>query len=102
MKIEYSEDVDALYVYLQEVEVARSVEPGDGIVVDYDASGAIVGVEILDASDRLNPVDAALMLKDSGRTTPKTNQPRSGPLCPFMPAPRHLLRTTSIRAMRPS
>jgi uncharacterized protein YuzE len=66
MKIEYSEDVDALYVYLQEVEVARSVEPGDGIVVDYDASGAIVGVEILDASDRLNPVDAALMLKDSG------------------------------------
>ncbi len=66
MKIEYSEDVDALYVYLQEVEVARSVEPGDGIIVDYDASGAIVGVEILDASDRLDPATAALMLQDSG------------------------------------
>ena len=66
MKIEYSEDVDALYVYLQEAEVARSVEPGDGIIVDYDAGGTIVGIEILDASDRFDPAAAALMLRDSG------------------------------------
>ena len=66
MKIEYSADVDAVYVYLQEVEVASSVEPADGIVVDFDEDGAIVGVEILDASERFDPADAALLLADSG------------------------------------
>ncbi len=66
MKIEYSADVDALYVYLQEVEVARSEEPADGIVVDLDQNGAVVGIEILDASDRFDDTDATLMLADSG------------------------------------
>ena len=66
MKIEYSADVDALYVYLQEIEVARSEEPANGIVVDFDEDGAIVGIEILDASERFGPADADLMLADSG------------------------------------
>ena len=66
MQIEYSSDIDALYVYLKKVEIARTVEPRDGIAVDYDSSGAIVGVEILDASARLASSDRALMLKDSG------------------------------------
>ena len=66
MKIEYSADVDALYVYLQEVEVARSEEPADGIVVDLDQNGAVVGIEILDASDRFDAAAATLMLADSG------------------------------------
>ena len=66
MKIEYSADVDALYVYLQEVEVARSEEPADGIVVDLDQNGAVVGIEFIDASDRFYAADATLMLADSG------------------------------------
>lgn len=66
MQIEYSTDVDALYVYLQEIEVARSEEPADGIVVDLDQNGAVVGIEILDASDRFDDTDATLMLADSG------------------------------------
>ena len=65
MKIEYSADVDALYVYLQEVEPARSEEPTDGIIVDLDQHGAVVGVEILDASDRFDD-NSTLMLADSG------------------------------------
>ena len=66
MQIEYSSDIDALYVYLKKVDVTRTVEPRAGIAVDYDASGAIVGVEILDASVRFGSADSALMLKDSG------------------------------------
>ena len=66
MQIEYSADVDALYVYLRKVDVACTVEPRDGIAVDYDASGRVVGVEILDASARFGSSDSALMLKDSG------------------------------------
>ena len=66
MHIEYSSHIDALYVYLNKVDVACTFEPRDGIAVDYDASGTIVGVEILDASVRFGPSDSALMLKDSG------------------------------------
>ena len=66
MQIEYGADVDALYVYLRKVAVARTAEPRDGIAVDYDANGRVVGVEILDASARFGSTDSALMLKDSG------------------------------------
>ena len=66
MKIEYSADVDAVYVYFQQVEVARSEEATEGIVVDLDQNGAIVGIEILDASDRFDAAAATLMLADSG------------------------------------
>ena len=66
MQIEYSADVDALYVYLRKVDVARTMEPHEGIAVDYDSSGVIVGVEILDASVRFGSSDSALILKDSG------------------------------------
>ena len=66
MKIEYSADVDALYVYFQEVEVAKSVEPDDGVLVDLDDRGEVVGIEFLDASERFESADAALMLVDSG------------------------------------
>ena len=72
MQIEYSTDVDALYVYLQEIEVARSEEPADGIVVDLDQNGAVVGIEILDASDRFDATDATLMLADSGANYTKS------------------------------
>ena len=53
MKIEYSKDADALYVYFREVEVAKSKEIEEGVVVDLDEKGHIVGIEILDASKRL-------------------------------------------------
>lgn len=53
MKIEYSKEADALYVYFREVEVAKSKEVEEGVVVDLDNEGHIVGIEILDASKRL-------------------------------------------------
>jgi len=53
MKIEYSKDADALYVYFREVAVAKSKEIEEGVVVDFDEDGHIVGIEILDARKRL-------------------------------------------------
>ena len=53
MKIEYSADEDALYIYLKEVEVSRSEDVDEGIIVDYDAHGDAVGIEVLDASSRI-------------------------------------------------
>lgn len=53
MKIEYSKDADALYVSFREVNVAKSKEVEEGVVIDLDDKGHIVGIEILDASRRL-------------------------------------------------
>ena len=43
---------DAIYLNLTDRPVKESEEVADGIVVDYDAEGRIVGIEILDASKR--------------------------------------------------
>ena len=52
--ITYSETADALYVQLQESEVAKTVPFDDLRIVDYAADGSVVGVEFLDASDGLD------------------------------------------------
>ena len=52
MKIEYDKEVDALYVRLQEKYVARTVEIEEGLNLDLDASGKLIGLEILDATER--------------------------------------------------
>jgi uncharacterized protein YuzE len=43
---------EAIYVNLTDRPIKDSEEVADGTVVDYDAEGRIVGVEILDASKR--------------------------------------------------
>ena len=55
MKIEYSKDADALYVYFREVEGFKTRELEEGVLVDLDQNGHLVGIEILDVSKRLSP-----------------------------------------------
>ncbi len=57
MKIEYSKTVDALYIKLKEAKVVDSVDIEEGVTVDLDENGHIVGLEILDASERLDISD---------------------------------------------
>ena len=52
MKIEYDREVDALYVRLQEKFVAKTVEVDEGINIDFDDQGKLIGLEILDATER--------------------------------------------------
>ena len=53
MKIEYSKDVDALYIKLRKAKIADSMDIEEGVTVDLDENGHIVGIEILDASEKL-------------------------------------------------
>jgi uncharacterized protein YuzE len=53
MKIEYSKNVDALYVKFREVKIADSMDIEEGVTIDLDENGHIVGIEILDASEKL-------------------------------------------------
>ena len=52
MRIRVDSGADAVYLNLTDRPIKDSEEVADGIVVDYDAEGRIVGVEILDASKR--------------------------------------------------
>jgi uncharacterized protein YuzE len=52
MRVRVDHGADAVYLDLTDRPIEASEEVADGIVVDYDAEGRIVGVEILDASKR--------------------------------------------------
>jgi uncharacterized protein YuzE len=52
MRVRVDREADAVYVNLTDRAIKDSAEVADGIVVDYDDEGRIVGVEILDASKR--------------------------------------------------
>jgi uncharacterized protein YuzE len=52
MRVRIDQGADAVYLNLTDRPIEGSKEVADGIVVDYDAQGRIVAVEILDASKR--------------------------------------------------
>ena len=52
MKIEYDREADALYIQFRQVKPEDNLDIEDGVTVDLDKEGHIVGIEILDASDR--------------------------------------------------
>lgn len=54
MKSRYDAEADALYVRFAEAPVVESEEVRPGLVIDLDASGRIVAVEILDVSEHLS------------------------------------------------
>lgn len=55
MKITYDIEGDALYIELRGVSSAGVIEVEEGVVVDLDDEGHVVGIEVLDASERLSP-----------------------------------------------
>ena len=57
MKIEYSKEADAIYVYFKEEFVAKSKEIEDGVVIDFDENGQFIGIEVLDVSQRFSLSD---------------------------------------------
>jgi len=50
MRLEYDLNVGALYIVLADEPVADTVEVGGNAVVDLDASGEVVGVEVISAA----------------------------------------------------
>ena len=57
MKIEYSKEADAIYVYFKEEFVAKSKEIEDGVVIDFDENGQFIGIDVLDVSQRFSLSD---------------------------------------------
>jgi uncharacterized protein YuzE len=56
MKLTYDPEVDILRIVLNSAAIEESDEEKPGVILDYDKDGNIVGLEILDASRRVeNP-----------------------------------------------
>ncbi|MBK1707411.1 DUF2283 domain-containing protein [Halochromatium glycolicum] len=50
MKLNYDAATDSLYIHLSERASVDSDEIANGVVLDYDADGALIGIDIQHAS----------------------------------------------------
>jgi uncharacterized protein YuzE len=56
VKVTYDSEVDILRILLSDRPIEESDEDKPGVILDYDKDGNVVGLEILDASKRMeNP-----------------------------------------------
>lgn len=54
MRFELDTEVNALYIYFREIApggVARTIEIEDGVNLDVDAEGRVLGIEFVEAGD---------------------------------------------------
>ena len=55
MRLKMDKDCDALYFRLDEAAIVESEEVQPGVILDFNDKGQVVGVEILNLSDRVGP-----------------------------------------------
>ena len=53
MKLNYYPETDSLYIDLSERPSVESREISEGILLDYDANGKLVGIDIDNASNKV-------------------------------------------------
>jgi uncharacterized protein YuzE len=67
MKIAYYPETDSLYIDLSEKSSVETAEISEGVHVDYDESGNLVGIDIDGASKKLDL--RTIMLADLPKAT---------------------------------
>jgi uncharacterized protein YuzE len=70
MRLEYYSDTDTLYIQLRDEPGADAQEVADEIVLDFNAAGDVVGIEIEHASQRMDLHDFHLLAIPTGSTAP--------------------------------
>lgn len=60
MKFHYYPDTDSLYIDLSPRDSAESREVSEGVILDYDAEGNLVGIDIDQASEKLDLSELAV------------------------------------------
>ena len=81
MKLHVDPEADALYLRLNESKIIESEEVAPGVVLDYDANGEVVGVEILSLSERgvdINKLDFQTLRTSATETLVKEAPPPYG------------------------
>jgi len=55
-KASFDKEIDVVYLRFTDADIAESDEEKPGIIIDYDKNGNVVGIELLDASRKMeNP-----------------------------------------------
>jgi uncharacterized protein YuzE len=57
MRLKIDEEADALHLQLVDVPVEESEEVAPGVIVDFDKSNQVVGIEVLYLSKRPQPAN---------------------------------------------
>lgn len=57
MKLTVDQEADALHLRLVDVPVTESDEISPGVIVDYDESNQVIGIEVLGLSKRCPPIN---------------------------------------------
>jgi uncharacterized protein YuzE len=60
MRLNYYPETDSLYIDLSEKPGVESREISDGIVLDYDAEGNLMGIDIDNASTKVHLKESSL------------------------------------------
>jgi uncharacterized protein YuzE len=60
MKLNYYLETDSLYIDLMEKPSVESREVSEGVVLDYDAEGNLVGIDIDNASKKVQLKELSL------------------------------------------
>ncbi len=60
MKLSYYPETDSLYIDLSEKISVESKEISEGVVLDYDAEGKLVGIDIDNASKKVQLKELSL------------------------------------------
>ncbi len=64
MKLTFDKDADALYLELEDSSIVESEEVAPGVILDYNQTDNVVGIEVLRLSQQPEGLDlSALMLK---------------------------------------
>ena len=58
MKVTYDQEVDVLRITFSKVAIDESDEMQSGVTLDYDRDGNVVGLEVLNASKRIEDPQA--------------------------------------------
>ncbi len=61
MEIRYDPEADAMYIKFRAEHYEISEEVREEIIIDFDKNNEIIGIEILDAIERLSPSSVAEM-----------------------------------------
>lgn len=63
MKASYDPKADSLWIRWNTAAIEESDEVQPGVILDYDADGSVVGIEVLNASKKIENLSAISTVK---------------------------------------
>ena len=70
MKLHVDKEADALYLRLDNSHIVESEEVSPGVVLDYNESNEVVGVEMLHLSERSSNLNLSVLQFETVRQMP--------------------------------